>query len=197
MSTSIEKALIETQAFKVSSSLTTWASGIKSPIYCDNRVILSFPKHWKVILKSFEEKIRQLDIDGIAAVATAGIPHGAALAHIMGLPLVYVRSKAKGHGKENLIEGNLNEVSKVVLIEDLLSTGGSALSASKELVSKGVEVDKILSIFSYELKVLKSNMIENKCDYYSLTNIHKVLKESNLNTSQQSLVDGFLTEYVI
>ncbi|MCM3126289.1 orotate phosphoribosyltransferase [Paenibacillus provencensis] len=131
----------------------TWTSGIKSPIYCDNRLTMSYPEIRDLIAESFAAVIREQypDTEVIAGTATAGIPHAAFVAQKLALPMIYIRDKAKGHGKENLIEGLVNEGQKVIVIEDLISTGGSSLKAAKAVQEAGAEALAVLAIFSYQL----------------------------------------------
>src|SRR5699024_6613252 len=133
----------------------TWTSGIESPIYCDNRLTMSYPSIRKKITAAFVEKLEQFNIkpDVIAGCATAGIPHAAWLADALDLPMVYVRSKPKGHGKGNQIEGKVERGQKAVVIEDLISTGGSSLESAKVLRDSGLEVSHVLAIFTYGLAV--------------------------------------------
>jgi orotate phosphoribosyltransferase len=134
----------------------TWASGLKSPIYCDNRVLLSYPAIRKDIIQAFREKSSQFEpFDVIAGVATAGIAHGALLAEALDKPFIYVRSKAKAHGMQNLIEGYLPENSTVLVIEDLISTGKSSLAACKALLEDGAQIKAVLAIFSYGFDIAK------------------------------------------
>jgi len=131
----------------------TWASGLLSPIYCDNRRTLGYPEVRRGIAAAFDERLAELDwsADVIAGTATAGIPHAAWLAERLDKPMVYVRSEPKGHGKQNQIEGVLSEGDAVVLVEDLVSTGGSALGAVKALRAAGASVVGVLAIFTYGL----------------------------------------------
>lgn len=134
----------------------TWASGLKSPIYCDNRVLLSYPAIRKDIIQAFREKSSQFEpFDVVAGVATAGIAHGALLAEALDKPFIYVRSKAKAHGMQNLIEGYLPENSTVLVIEDLISTGKSSLAACKALLEDGAQIKAVLAIFSYGFDIAK------------------------------------------
>jgi len=134
----------------------TWASGLKSPIYCDNRVLLSYPAIRKEIIQAFREKSSQFEpFDVVAGVATAGIAHGALLAEALDKPFIYVRSKAKAHGMQNLIEGYLPENSTVLVIEDLISTGKSSLAACKALLEDGAQIKAVLAIFSYGFDIAK------------------------------------------
>ena len=123
----------------------TWASGIKSPIYCDNRLVLSFPAVRTFVIRAFADKAAQFEpFDIVAGVATAGIPHGALLADRLEKPFIYVREKAKSHGRQNQIEGNITEGARILLIEDLISTGGSSLKAVETLREAGCVVVGVL-----------------------------------------------------
>lgn len=129
----------------------TWSSGWRSPIYCDNRLTLAYPEIRSEIARCFAEVLaeRALDPERVVGTATAGIPHAAWLADRLDLPMAYVRSSAKEHGRENRIEGIVEEGDRVVLVEDLISTGGSALEAVEALRGEGAEVTAVLAIFSY------------------------------------------------
>lgn len=131
----------------------TWTSGIKSPIYCDNRLTMSYPTIRDLIAESFAAVIRETypEAEVIAGTATAGIPHAAFTSQKLGLPMAYVRDKAKGHGKENQIEGLIKPGQKVIVIEDLISTGGSSIKAAQAIREAGGEPLAVLAIFSYEL----------------------------------------------
>ncbi|WP_102346997.1 orotate phosphoribosyltransferase [Bacillus sp. Marseille-P3661] len=132
----------------------TWSSGIKSPIYCDNRLTLSFPSLRKSIAKGLQTIIEQefSQCEMIAGTATAGIPHAAWVSDLLDLPMCYVRSKPKGHGKGNQIEGATKPGQKVVVVEDLISTGGSVITAVEALREAGCEVIGVVAIFTYELE---------------------------------------------
>lgn len=170
----------------------TWTSGLKSPIYCDNRLTMSFTTIRKAIATAFKEKLNDLKLqpDVIAGCATAGIPHAAWLADILDLPMVYVRSSPKGHGKGNQIEGQLTEGQKVVVIEDLISTGGSAIDAAQALQKEGAEVLGIYAIFTYGLKKADENFKTAGFNYTTLTNfddlIHVFGEEEPLTTTEKS-----------
>lgn len=131
----------------------TWTSGIKSPIYCDNRLTMSYPEIRDLIAASFAAVISEMypEAEVIAGTATAGIPHAAFTAQKLGLPMAYVRDKAKGHGKENQIEGLIKPGQKVIVIEDLISTGGSSIKAAQAIREAGAEPLAVLAIFSYQL----------------------------------------------
>ncbi|AXH98649.1 orotate phosphoribosyltransferase [Sporosarcina sp. PTS2304] len=150
----------------------TWASGIKSPIYCDNRLTMADPVGRKEIAEGLAELIRvhYPDATVIAGTATAGIPHAAWVADILKLPMVYIRSSAKAHGKSRQIEGKIEPGAKAVIIEDLISTGGSSLNAANALLAEGIVVSGIVSIFTYELQKADEKFAEANLSYHSLTN---------------------------
>ncbi len=155
----------------------TWASGWKSPIYCDNRLSLSFPEVRAKIKRALSLAIsKEFDgIDVIAGVATAGIPQGALVADELGLPFIYVRSKSKGHGLQNMIEGKIQEGQRVLLIEDLVSTGGSSLAAADALREAGAEVVGMMAIFTYGFEKAEINFKEKKVDLVVLSDYHHLL----------------------
>ncbi|MBC1349210.1 orotate phosphoribosyltransferase [Listeria welshimeri] len=156
----------------------TWASGIKSPIYCDNRLTLGFPKVRQFIAESLAEKIKETfgEVDVVAGTATAGIPHAAWVSDLLNLPMVYVRSKAKEHGKGNQIEGLIAKGQKVVVIEDLISTGGSSLKAVEALEEAGAEVLGIAAIFTYGLDKGKKLLAESNTKLITLTNYDELIE---------------------
>ena len=166
----------------------TWASGIKSPIYCDNRVTLSYPQIRTFIRQAFAEAILESfgKPDVIAGVATGGIAQGALVAEELGLPFIYVRSSTKGHGMGNLIEGYFEKGQRVVVIEDLISTGGSSLKAVEALRDAGLEVKGLLAIFSYGFNVATQNFNEAHCPYITLSNYDILL--------QRAVSDNVLSE---
>lgn len=148
----VAKMLLQINTIKVQpSNPFTWASGWKAPIYCDNRKILSFPEARGFIRDKFADVIRNKypDAEVIAGVATGAIAHGVLVAELLNLPFIYVRSAPKGHGLENLIEGDLKPGQKVVVIEDLVSTGGSSLKAAQAISEYGADVLGMVAIFSY------------------------------------------------
>jgi orotate phosphoribosyltransferase len=160
-----------------------WASGWKSPIYCDNRVTLSYPETRNYIKESFRKTIMtHFGIpDLIAGVATGAIAHGALVADSMNLPFVYVRPSAKEHGRQNQIEGRLLPGQKVVVVEDLISTGGSSLKAVEALRQAGAVVLGMVAIFSYGFGLAANNFLKAGVQLYTLTNYH-VLIETALST---------------
>lgn len=155
----------------------TWTSGIKSPIYCDNRLTLSYPVIREKIAETFVEMIKAMDeqIDVVAGCATAGIPHAAWVAQKLNVPMVYVRSSAKKHGKGNQIEGMVEAGQKVVVLEDLISTGGSALNAVQALQAEGAQVNDVLAIFSYGLTAANDAFAANKIYLQTITNFDLLL----------------------
>ncbi len=177
----VTKKLLEINTIKVQpSNPFTWASGWKSPIYCDNRKILSYPTARNLIRDSFAKIIKSKypNIDVIAGVATGAIAHGALVADQLGLPFIYVRSKPKDHGLENLIEGNLEPGSNVVVIEDLVSTGGSSLKAVEAINNFGGKVVGMLSIFTYNFPVAKKQFEEANIELTSLSNYQLLIDEA-------------------
>ena len=150
----------------------TWASGIKSPVYCDNRLTLTAPSVRNDVENALAETIKREypDAEVLMGTSTAGIAHAAITAHIMGLPMGYVRSSAKDHGRGNQIEGRLEPGQKVVVIEDLISTGGSVLDVVKVLRDAGAEVLGVASIFTYGMKKGLDRMAEADVKNVSLTN---------------------------
>ena len=150
----------------------TWASGWKSPIYCDNRVTLSHPPVRTYIRQKLALLIQEEygAVDVIAGVATAGIPQGVLVAQELGLPFIYVRSKAKEHGTGSLIEGEIIEGQRVVVVEDLISTGKSSLQAVEALRSAGLSVAGLVAIFNYGFKQADENFATAKCRYSTLSN---------------------------
>ncbi len=189
----IAEMLVTIKAFSINDQNYTWASGIESPFYCDNRMILSFPKFWQSLIDLFCQKLNHYDFDGVAGVATAGIPHASAIAYARSKPLIYVRSNSKGHGKKNLIEGDIKNMKSVALIEDLFSTGGSAIKAAEALEEVGIEVKVMGSIFNYGLKSFQENI--NNREYFSLISLEDILSVSTLGDKEKELVDTFIKEH--
>lgn len=168
----------------------TWSSGIKSPIYCDNRLTLSYPKVRREIAKGLADLIKAQypDVDVIAGTATAGIPHAAWVSDELELPMIYVRGSAKGHGKQKRIEGKLEAGQKVVVIEDLISTGGSSLSAVEAVREDGAEVLGVAAIFTYELEKASEQLKAAEVEASVLTDyttLIQVAKETLVITEQE------------
>jgi orotate phosphoribosyltransferase len=155
----------------------TWASGIKSPIYCDNRTILSYP----VVRTYIRQQLAELTVEAygkpdiIAGVATGGIAHGALVAQELDMPFAYVRSAAKGHGLQNMIEGVMEKGRTVVLIEDLISTGGSSIQAVNAVKENGNQVKGVVSIMDYGFQKAEDNF-KDVCSYYSLCNFDVLIE---------------------
>lgn len=173
LSSTIAKHLLEIEAVALRPSQPfTWTSGLKSPIYCDNRLTMAYPEVRNQIADGFASLIHEHcpDTDVIAGTATAGIPHAAWTAGRLDLPMVYVRDKAKGHGKENLIEGVLKPGQKVVVIEDLISTGGSSLKAAQAVNEAGGHVLAVLAIFTYEFPKAERAFAEGGFPLHVLSN---------------------------
>ncbi|WML56838.1 orotate phosphoribosyltransferase [Neobacillus sp. PS2-9] len=174
----------------------TWTSGLRSPIYCDNRLTLSFPAVRKDIALGLKKLILEHfpDAEVIAGTATAGIPHAAWVSDLLDLPMCYVRSKPKGHGKGNQIEGKVEEGQKVVVVEDLISTGGSVITAVQALREAGCEVMGVVSIFTYGLEKGKEAFLlagiksESLTDFPTLIGV--AVEKGYVNgTDQASLLD--------
>lgn len=156
----------------------TWASGIKSPIYCDNRLILSAPQARDVVEKAIAEKVKEKfpEAEMLMGTSTAGIAHAAIAASILGMPMGYVRGEAKTHGRNNKIEGRCEPGTKVVVIEDLISTGGSAIEVVEALREVGAQVLGIVSIFTYGMKKGLERMENAGVVNYSLSNLDTLVE---------------------
>jgi orotate phosphoribosyltransferase len=171
--------LLQIEAIKLNADKPfTWSSGWKSPIYCDNRLSLSYPEIRTAIKEGLVKAIQENfpAVEAIAGVATAGIPQGALVAEVMNLPFLYVRAKPKDHGMENLIEGRLEKEQKVVVIEDLISTGGSSLKVVEAIRKEGGEVLGMASIFNYGFDVATKNFYDADVSLVSLSDFGHLLK---------------------
>jgi len=155
-----------------------WVSGIIAPIYCDNRLLISYPAERKIIIDAFVKTIEdnKIDFDILAGTATAGIPWAAFLAEKLNKPMIYIRSKAKDHGKENLIEGKLEPGKKVLVVEDLISTGGSSISAVNAAKEAGGNVVGCLAIFTYLFPEATESFKNNSCPLYTLSNFEVLIQ---------------------
>jgi orotate phosphoribosyltransferase len=194
----IAQNLLEIQAVFLSPKEPfTWASGIKSPIYTDNRITMSFPKVRCLIAKSFAQKIKEIypEVEVIAGVATSGIPHAAWVAEELNLPMVYIRSKPKDHGKDKQIEGKISKKAKIVVIEDLISTGGSVLEAVTAAKREGVDVLGVAAIFTYELPQGKENFEKANVKLLTLSNYTSLIeiakKIGYINEEELALLKRF------
>lgn len=191
------KYLLQIKAIKLNAQNPfTWASGLRSPIYCDNRRILSFPEVRNFVSESMAYMAKKYfpEADVIAGVATGGIAHGVLVAKLLNKPFIYVRSSSKGHGLQNLIEGYLEENSKVLVIEDLVSTGGSSLEAVKAIKDAGSKLLGMIAVFTYGLRKATDNFKNANCTLFTLSNYHALLHQAKIEgliseAKQQILMD--------
>lgn len=171
-----------------------WVSGILAPIYTDNRIIMSYPKEREKIIKGFIKIIEEnrIKVDVIAGIATSGIPYAAWIAEELSLPMVYVRKKTKDYGKESLIEGRLEKGKNAIIIEDLISTGGSTINGVEAVRLAGCKVDYCLAIFTYELEKAKKSFEKAKAKLITLTNfttlVNVAVKEKYLSKEEKENV---------
>ena len=189
----IAEMLLKIQAIKLSTGKPfTWSSGWKSPIYCDNRLSLSYPEVRTAIKRGLIHAIREnfFTAESIAGVATAGIAHGALVADDLNVPFLYVRPKPKGHGMENLIEGKIVRNQKVVVVEDLVSTGGSSLKAVQALRDNGFKVLGMVSVFNYGFDIATRNFYEADVSLISLSDYGHLLSQAVLEkyVDEQELI---------
>jgi orotate phosphoribosyltransferase len=189
----IAENLLQIKAVKLSvDNPFTWASGMLSPIYCDNRKTLSFPKIRTSIRQQFVNIIQNEypSVDVVAGVATGAIAHGILVAQELGVPFIYVRPSEKKHGLENKIEGSLDSGQSVVVIEDLISTGGSSLSAVEAIRGAGCEVKGMVAIFSYNLKKAIQSFEDAKCTLHTLADydflIQKAVESNYISENDMS-----------
>lgn len=201
MQNNVTKELLAIEAVQLNvDTYFTWTSGLKSPIYCDNRLTMSYPDVRKKIVKAFADMVADSDAKPgvIAGCATAGIPHAAWLAEALDLPMVYVRSKPKGHGKGNQIEGAPVEGKKVLVIEDLISTGGSSIQAAQALQQEGAEIIAVYSIFTYGLPRAQKAFKEAGFTYQSITGFDQLLEllimENKLSEKEKETVLAWRSE---
>lgn len=179
--TNIAAGLLEIKAVRLQpQNPFTWASGWKSPVYCDNRLALSYPGLRAAIRNQLVNRIREIfpEANGVAGVATAGIPQGALVADQLDLPFIYVRSKPKGHGLTNQIEGQLQEDLSYVVVEDLISTGGSSLKAIEAIRAAGGKVAGLISIFTYGFPQAEEAMAGGNVKTSSLINLNEMLAKA-------------------
>lgn len=178
----------------------TWASGIKSPIYCDNRLILSDPSARTLVEKGIAATVKEYypEAEGLMGTSTAGIAHAAIAAEFLGLPMGYVRGNAKDHGRNNRIEGRLDPGQKVVVIEDLISTAGSCVEVVEALREAGGEVLGVVSIFTYGMEKGKKRLEEAGVTNHSLTDIATLLdvavEQGYINETQKTEVENFIKQ---
>ena len=176
----IARRLLEAGAVKLQPrDPFTWASGLRSPIYCDNRVLLSYPKIRSEVIDALVEAAGNVpSVQGIAGVATAGIPHGALLADRLGLPFIYVRSSAKEHGRRNQIEGRLQPGDRYLVVEDLVSTGGSSLKAVEAVRQAGGEVAGAVAIFTYQFPTAERVFQNAQVPLHTVSDYDSLLAEA-------------------
>lgn len=176
----VARLLLQIKAIKLSPQQPfTWASGIQSPIYCDNRLSLSYPEvRAEVIAGLVELSGGVTNFDMVAGVATAGIPHGALLADRLGLPFAYIRDKPKSHGRQNQIEGKIDAGARVLVIEDLISTGGSSLKAVEAIREHGAEVAAVMAIFTYGFPKASVAFGAANCPLLTITDYETMLHEA-------------------
>lgn len=180
LSGQIARQLLKIKAVKLSVvNPFTWASGMRSPIYCDNRIVLSHPEARNMVKNGFVQMALAFGgFDVVAGVATAGIPHGALLADALNLPFVYVRDKPKSHGRQNQIEGELQPGQSVLVIEDLISTGGSSMKAIDALQEAGATVVGILAIFTYGFQEASDLFERRNIPMQTLSDYDRLLQEA-------------------
>jgi len=173
----IAKELLKIEAVKLSPAHPfVWASGLRSPIYCDNRLTLSYPNTRNLIKKSLVQLSQSFDtFDSVSGVATAGIAHGALLADGLNKPFSYIRSSAKSHGRQNQIEGVVKPHEKILVVEDLISTGKSSLEAVECLRNAGALVVGVIAIFNYEFPSAIENFDQAQCEFRTLSNYSALL----------------------
>ena len=194
----IAELLLETEAvFLRPDEPFVWASGIKSPVYCDNRLTLTAPKARNVIEQAIADTVKTEypEAEILMGTSTAGIAHAAIAAHILGLPMGYVRGSAKDHGRGNRIEGRLMPGQKTVVIEDLISTGGSVLDTVEALRQAGAEVLGIVSIFTYQFEEAKNRMEQAGVKCVSLCDLDALLQtagtKGSITEKQRKMVEAF------
>lgn len=198
LQTKVARDLLEIEAVQIKTDKAnyfTWTSGIQSPIYCDNRLTMSYPNIRQRIAQAFVDMIQDSPYrpDVIAGCATAGIPHAAWLANELALPMIYVRSSPKGHGKGNQIEGVVKKGQKVLVIEDLISTGGSSIDVANVLRAEGVEVEAVFAIFTYGLQKTLDRFQAANLPLQTITSFDHLLqalvedKEISLNEKHELL----------
>ncbi|WP_148629553.1 orotate phosphoribosyltransferase [Bacillus sp. E214] len=179
MKRKIAEHLLSIQAVALQpSNPFTWSSGIKSPIYCDNRLTMSYPEVRRDVARGLAQLIKEKfpEAEIIAGTATAGIPHAAWVSEQLDLPMIYVRSSAKGHGKGNQIEGKAEKSDKVVIVEDLISTGGSSITCAKALREAGCDVLGVVSIFTYEMDKARIAFADSEVPYYPLSDYSTLIE---------------------
>ena len=198
LASEIAEKLLQINAIKLNpQNPFTWTSGWKSPIYCDNRKTLAYPDIRNHIKKGFANIVTQhfKDADAIAGVATAGIAHGALLADELEMPFAYVRATAKGHGLQNLIEGKIDPGQKVVVVEDLISTGKSSIAAVQALKEAGAEVLGLVAIFTYGFQIASDQFENEKIPFYTLSDYDHLIEKAVSNGDINKDLTGTLMNW--
>ena len=193
----IAQNLLQIKAIKLNpQNPFTWASGMRSPIYCDNRITLSYPDVRDNIKLGLVELANRFDnVDMIAGVATAGIAHGALLADALRLPFCYVRSAPKGHGRQNQIEGERPEHSNIIVVEDLISTGGSSIEVVEILRKEGHNILGVIAVFDYGFEKARENFRKIQCNYFSLSNYNTLIQEARVSDYITKEEEAILTSW--
>jgi orotate phosphoribosyltransferase len=174
----------------------TWASGLRSPVYCDNRLALSHPEVRNLIIRGYLEQASAFQpFDLVAGVATAGIAYGALVADRLSLPFAYIRSSAKTHGRQNLVEGHIPEHARVLVIEDLISTGGSSLAAVHAVRGLNATVVGVVAIFQYNLEEARRQFHDALCPYVTLTDFPRLIEVAKTSGQIQALDIDLLTAW--
>ncbi|RUL55867.1 MULTISPECIES: orotate phosphoribosyltransferase [Lysinibacillus] len=195
---SIAQGMLQVGAVELNpTNLFTWASGIKSPIYCDTRLTISDPVVRKQIANGLAQNIKEFfpDTEVVAGTATAGIPHAAWVSDVLQLPMVYVRSKAKEHGRGNQIEGKIQQGQKVVVVEDIVSTGGSSITAVEALRAAGCEVVGVVCVYTYNLPRAEQAFEDAGVKYVSLTNFDYLIEAATESGAINEQDIPFLKEW--
>ena len=191
----IAKILLEKQAVKISANPPfTWTSGMKSPIYCDNRLLISYPDARKKILEGYENLITEnnLTFDVIGGTATAAIPWAAFLAQKLDKPMVYIRPKPKGHGAGKQVEGTMEKKSRVLIIEDLFSTGGSAVRSAEACQREfDAEIAGALAIFSYGFSKTEENFDNAQIPFFSMSDFETLVEELDISDDEKKMITSF------
>lgn len=194
----ISKTLLKLDAVVLRPSKPfVWTSGIRSPIYCDNRLVLSHPKARDKVIEAFVRLIedKKLKFDALAGIATAGIPHAAILADRLKMPLLYVRASPKTHGKGNRVEGSIRKGERVLVVEDLVSTGQSSLEAVRALRQAGLKAEDCVAIFTYGFAFAKNAFHRERCGLHTLTDLKTLLdvaeEEERITPQDRALIERF------